>query len=126
MELCGGEGGAPIDEYSFEALILAACVSPETPVSEVTRIIDLVLEATFDIELCPSERESLARKLRDAWPEDRGLMDGTPEEIIDMAIEDYREMRELWEGEAPAMAFPDGSAVKSDVTVHALARMARL
>lgn len=56
MELCGGEGGAPIDEYSFEALILAACVSPETPVSEVARIIDLVLEATFDIELCPSER----------------------------------------------------------------------
>lgn len=126
MELCGGEDGAPIDEYSFEALILAACVSPETPVSEVARIIDLVLEATFDIELCPSERESLARKLLDAWPEDRGLMDGTPEEIIDMAIEDYREMREQWEGEAPAMAFPDGSAVKSDVTVHALARMARL
>ena len=53
-------------------------------------------------------------------------MDGTPEEIIDMAIEDYREMREQWEGEVPAMAFPDGSAVKSDVTVHALARMARL
>lgn len=124
--LCGGEEGAPIDEYAFEALILAACVSPETPVSEVARIIGLVFKATLDIELGPSERESLARKFLDAWPEGQGLMDGTPEEIIDMAIEDYREMREQWEREAPAMAFPDGSVVKSGVTVHALARMARL
>ena len=126
MELCGGEEGAPIDEYAFEALILAACVSPETPVSEVERIVGLVLGATFDIEVGAGECESLARRLLDAWPEDWGLMDGTPEEVIDMAIEDYRELREQWEGEAPAMAFPDGSAVKSDVTVHALARMARL
>ncbi len=126
MELCGGEDGAPIDEYSFEALILAACVSLEKPVSEVARIIGLVLEATFDTELCPSKRESLARRLLDAWPEDRGLMDGTPEEIIDMAIEDYRELQERWEREAPAITLPDGSVVKSAMTVHALARMARL
>lgn len=126
MELRGGEDGAPIDEYSFEALILAACVSLETPVSEVARIIGLVLEATFDTELCPSERESLARRLLDAWPEDQGLMDGTLEEIIDMAIEDYRELQEQWEREAPAVTLPNGGIVKSGVTVHALARMAGL
>lgn len=124
MGLCVGEEGAPIDEYAFEALILAACVSPEMPVSEAERIVGLVLGATFDMEIGASERESLARRLLDAWPEDRGLMDGTPEEIIDMAIEDYRGLQEQWEREAPAVTLPDGSIVKSGVTVHALVRMA--
>ena len=63
------------------------------PVSEVGRIVGLVLGATFDMEIGASERESLARRFLDAWPEDRGLMDGTPEEIIDIAIEDYRGCR---------------------------------
>lgn len=126
MGLCEGEDGAPSDEYAFEAVILAACVSPETPVSETARIVRLVLGATFDVALGPSECDSLARRLLDAWPEDCGLMDGTPEEIIDVAIEYYREQQERWEKDAPTVTLPDGSVVKSGVTVHALERMTRL
>ena len=71
MGLCVGEEGAPIDEYAFEALILGSvCLARDARLGGRANRRSCA-GATFDMEIGASERESLARRFLDAWPEDR-------------------------------------------------------
>lgn len=126
MGLCAGEDGAPRDEYSFEALILAACVTPETPAPEVARIVGLVLGATFDVELDRDGCMPIARRLLEVWPSDEGRLEDDPEAVIAVATEPYRKMQGQWERDSPSVRLPDGGEVQCGATVHALARLRSL